>query len=445
MSRAQQSSMLVNRSEASSERLELLSLQSCGSLKLKGGGKPYLPKFPKTDNQELQKLLTLTRSLEVWKRLEHQKCPLTDIKKMCSFCLTRSLMVKLNMSKGRKALIPTEVSRILPGGVDMRTMLSNLITEISKSYPDVSDTILTNLHCTECSEEIVPGARNNSFVDLKTHKQNEDLTILVNKLEMDVRTSHRENCDGEILDLNQNILFISSDTGMRLRLSKPINFFGKSLRCKAVITETGQYFSSYDLWYQVCNETITNLQDEIVSDVLMVTFEADSEIFYSNEESIIYQGLDYQKIIQIGDRHRDSKDRHLDSEARRMDRHSDSEARRMDRHLDSEARRMDRHLNKTFRGKSQTWDKLKKDIDDDTGMDVVCCSCLEMKSKRSCVCASNLSPKLVTKYCYKKEISRSLDGKFYVCLTCQLSIKADKEPTRALKELFGFLDFPQGK
>ena len=36
-----------------------------------------------------------------------------------------------------------------------------------------------------------------------------------------------------------------------------------------------------------------------------------------------------------------------------------------------------------------------------------------------------------------------MDGEFYICFTCQIPIKADKQPTQALKELFGYLDFLQ--
>ena len=282
-------------------------------------------------------------------------------------------------------------------------MLSNLFTKMSKSCPDVSNKIITNLACTDCSEETFGGAGNNLFVDLKTHKPNEDLAILVNKLEE------------KDFNQNSNIFFLSSNIGMKLRLSKPIKFHGKSLRCRAIISETGYYFSSNGMWYQVGNETITSFHDEVVSNVLMVSYEADVNIYYTNEESIIYEGAEYIKISQLGDRH-----------------------------LDTQERKKDRHLDKNFRGNSQTWKNLKEDINNDTGMDVICCSCLEMKSRRSCVSVSNLSEELVTKYCYQKERTRSKDGKFYVCLTCQIPIKADKEPTRALKELIGFLDFPEG-
>ena len=341
----------------------------------------------------------------------------------------------------------------------MRTMLSNIVSEISKFCPDVSNRIITNLPCTDCSKKAFGEAETDCFVNLETHKLNEDLTILLNKFEENLLTSHKQTCAGQNLSLHQNsnILLLSGGTGMRLRLSKPIKFLGKSFRCKAVITTTGSYFSSDDLWYQVCDETINHFHGESLSDVIMVAFEENSEDFYKNEDSIIYQGADYQKIIQIGDRHKvtpkrkedrhkDNADRHKVTPKRKEDRHQDPTK---DRHQDPTKDRhqdptKDRHQNKSFRGKSQAWDTLKKDINDDTGMDVICCSCLEMKSKKSCVSAATLSSKLVSKYCFRQEISRSVDGKFYVCLTCQISIKSDRKPTRALKELFGFLDFPEG-
>ena len=275
-------------------------------------------------------------------------------------------------------------------------------------------------------------------MDLETHKLNEDLTILLNKFEGNLLTSHKQTCAGQNLSLHQNsnILLLSCGTGMRLRVSKPIKFLGKSLRCKAVITAAGSYFSSDDLWYQVCNETINHFHEESLSDVLMVAFEENSEDFYTKKENIIYQGAEYQKIIQLGDRHKDKGDRHKDkadrhkvtpersrntrnkvtAERSRNTRNKVTPKRREDRHQDPTKDRhldptKDRHQVKSFRGKSLAWDTLKKDINDDTGMDVICCSCLEMKSRKSCVSASTLSSKLVSKYCYRQEISRSVDGK----------------------------------
>ena len=58
-------------------------------MKLSGGGQPKPPKFAKTDDSELQKLTTLTRSLTVWKSIEHEKCALSKSNvrnNLCSLC-----------------------------------------------------------------------------------------------------------------------------------------------------------------------------------------------------------------------------------------------------------------------------------------------------------------------------------------------------------------------
>ena len=347
-------------------------------------------------------------------------------------------MLKLNMSKGRKELKPSEVLTFLPGGVDVQTLLSDLIRDVSRSCPSVSAEFTTSLSCNDCSEKLFGRDGDNCFLDLKSHKLNEDLSILVNQCEMDQLTAH-QNCNAEILHLpdDSSVLFLRSDTGLKLRLTKPVKFFEKSLRCVAVITATTQYFSSHGVWFEVYNNVIIEVsKDEVdvLENVLLVSLETVSEDDFTDQETLTYSGNDYQKIIQLGDRHRDTPQR-------RQDRHTDQ----ADRHLDTPQRRQDRHLDKSFRGQSKTLQKVKKDIYEDTGMEVKCCSCLELKSRRSCVYRKNLSEELMNKYCYRHEITRSLDGNFYVCLTCHNNIKADKEPSRAGKTIYGLLDIPQGE
>ena len=333
---------------------------------------------------------------------------------------------------------PSEVLTFLPGGVDVQTLLSDLIRDVSRSCPSVSAEFTTSLSCNDCSEKLFGRDGDNCFLDLKSHKLNEDLSILVNQCEMDQLTAH-QNCNAEILHLpdDSSVLFLRSDTGLKLRLTKPVKFFEKSLRCVAVITATTQYFSSHGVWFEVYNNVIIEVsKDEVdvLENVLLVSLETVSEDDFTDQETLTYSGNDYQKIIQLGDRHRDTPQR-------RQDRHTDQ----ADRHLDTPQRRQDRHLDKSFRGQSKTLQKVKKDIYEDTGMEVKCCSCLELKSRRSCVYRKNLSEELMNKYCYRHEITRSLDGNFYVCLTCHNNIKADKEPSRAGKTIYGLLDIPQGE
>ena len=75
------------------------------------------PKYANTGNQELQKLITLIRSLGMWKCLEHKKCqiPAENIRdNLCSYCSTRSYIVKLARPGGMRKLKPTEIETIIP-------------------------------------------------------------------------------------------------------------------------------------------------------------------------------------------------------------------------------------------------------------------------------------------------------------------------------------------
>ena len=456
---------------------------------LTGGGRLKLPPLIDREDEELFKLVTLTRSLELWrKRIDHGKCSLVKgevAANLCHFCLTRSLMVKLNRSQTRTGIKPIEISRFLAGGRDVKILISDLIGAVSEACPDVSGQFGTSLSCTDCSEKLFGG--DNCVIDLNSSVKNEDLSILINQREVDLLSSHRKHCTGELpqLSLSSTVLFLSCGAGANLRLSERFKLFGKTFRCKAVITETSYYFSYQNSWYQVSNGNIIEFQEYSVSDALLVSLESPTEEDpFSDEEEIIYQKEEYRSISNCSNRHKDKRDRHLDKSDRHLDksdrhldksdRHLDTPQRREDRHLDTPQRNEDRHLDKSDRhldktdrhldktdrhldtpqrrvdrhkdkSFSRTLQKVKKEINEDTGMDVICCSCLELKSRRSCVSMKSLSEELITKYCHQDEVSRSLDGEFYVCITCNISIRADKEPVRAMKELFGLLEFPEGE
>ena len=97
------------------------------------------------------------------------------------------------------------------------------------------------------------------------------------------------------------------------------------------------------------------------------------------------------------------------------------------------------------RGGSKSFLSAKNSLDNDTGMDVKCCSCLELKSRGSCSLAETLPKELFDNFCVQSETSRSFDGLFYVCITCKKSINSNLQPRRAQKEMISFLDFPDGK
>ena len=161
------------------------------------------------------------------------------------------------------------------------------------------------------------------------------------------------------------------------------------------------------------------------------------------------------------------KDRHLNTEARKehdnkrkehnkKDRHLDTEERKehnkKDRHLDTEARKEhnkgDRHLNKQDRHSAKYFqdrytESKKQQMLSDTGMDLICASCVEWKSATSCVHISKLPIEKIFKYCTETELTKNSDGQFYCCITCKMSINDDKQPRRSQKEILGLLDFPK--
>ena len=148
-----------------------------------------------------------------------------------------------------------------------------------------------------------------------------------------------------------------------------------------------------------------------------------SQVSELDVSDLIYMPAEQKRIRNLGDRH-------LATPKRREDRHLDQK---------------DRHLNKSYRGGSKSFLSAKNSLDNDTGMDVKCCSCLELKSRGSCSLAETLPKELFDNFCVQSETSRSFDGLFYVCITCKKSINSNLQPRRAQKEIIGFLDFPDGK
>ena len=101
-------------------------------------------------------------------------------------------------------------------------MLYDLLTKIIEYCPDVSQKIITNLACTDCSKEMFGDNEINYFWDLtknnstqKRYKQNEDVNILLDNLQTYIYTSHENKCNGTSRNLNlnqhKNILFLNSN------------------------------------------------------------------------------------------------------------------------------------------------------------------------------------------------------------------------------------------
>ena len=83
------------------------------------------------------------------------------------------------------------------------------------------------------------------------------------------------------------------------------------------------------------------------------------------------------------------------------------------------------------------------DLKTETGMDLICCVCMELKSKSSCTLATTVSKHKLDKYVLDWERTKNINGKHYICNTCKICLKNNKEPARAQRELLGLLGFPE--
>ena len=77
------------------------------------------------------------------------------------------------------------------------------------------------------------------------------------------------------------------------------------------------------------------------------------------------------------------------------------------------------------------------------GMDTVCCICAELRSTKSCSPADSVPREKIQEFLIELDVTRHLDGKFYICTVCKTSVMSKRKPKRAQKEFLGLLDFPE--
>merc|ERR1712055_1207076 len=87
--------------------------------------------------------------------------------------------------------------------------------------------------------------------------------------------------------------------------------------------------------------------------------------------------------------------------------------------------------------------KLETDLLNDTGMDLICCSCIELKSAKNFCSIDKIPIEKIVKFLVQTDLTQNTDGLYYVCVACKKSIDKDQEPTRCQKEILGFLSFPK--
>ena len=471
------------------KRIELTSNQEAdkkGCLRLRGGGKSKNNKGPKifaSKNNSLNSLLNILRNCSAFRTCKsHKKC---EVSSCCLFCLLRSTVYKINSIKGRHSIIPIEVE------LNISTMqvpeyelelLKIILQQAYECNQDFERTMSANLTCSNCASSLID-KKDSVIMNIDSDTSDRSVQTLVDMKIKSLHQSHMlapapldqmdHHCSGSRIQLakSQKSILISSSS-MDLNISKELVIGNDKLKIIAAISTDGStYFSSNNVWYHsldIRNEVYHG--DRICASLALYEKSKYSTEENSDNENFVYSGQELIKIRdkkrnKLSDRHRDTEkrreDRHIVTEERkihdRQDRHRATEERNQDRHRATEERQIhdnqdrhrtteDRHRNTTARinyVKKYVQKAKVQDLWSDTGMDLICSSCIEWKSRNSCASIDKIPKAMVLKYCSESSITLNYDGKFYVCKPCKVSIVKDVQPKRCQKEILGLLSFPK--
>ena len=238
-------------------------------LKLRGGEK--LPKIFKVENFEVQKLLSVIRSLNILSQdANHQKCTLASRNvrsSLCIFCCTRSMILRIRSSKGRQSIKPIEVESYL-------TQLS------TNSLADSLEAWTQDLaFCCPTYEEKF------KFLEI----ENPDFAF------ESVNSWIKEN-DTEKLQA----VFISFKKDAKLNILKSSIGANNSLwKCKTVLQENCIYFFQDDKMYSIMNNKVEQCNNVFIDKCQFVLIEKYVQNTIVNNDNLIYDGSDIKKLTDI--------------------------------------------------------------------------------------------------------------------------------------------------
>ena len=383
----------------------------------------------------------------------HSKCSISKKSKsddLCKLCLLRSLTNKINSSKGRVKIKPTEYlagfqDLVLSDG--LQENISSLFELIFPLHPFMMRKCHLKFNCATCSN--VP-----MIINLDIQHSSRDLFECLGGYEANLQKAHSKHEADHLKTSDEtSLLFIESLIGMSVKPRMKVKFMGKKWQIKSIVSDFEIVFLTTD-GFKCNSQTSVPI---VIENVNFIIMEEDNQIIQPNNE-LEYSGkVEYDilrekmKVRKLDrhlhpnkDRHLDPKDRHLETEKRKQDRHMETEKRKHDRHLDPKDRHLETEKRKEDRHQfSRYYRQTLADFKFDTGMDICCCICMELKSKKSCVSASVLTSQEYQLYVVDTSLTRNSDGNLYICSTCRKAVKDEKEPVRCQKELYGFLDFPE--
>ena len=269
--------------------------------KLRGGAKQATRvKTFATDDLNIATLLNILRPLNLFKLFDdHQKCDLVkknSKEQLCKFCLIRSLMLKINQSKGRMNVLPLEFFAAFEE-LDSETLIEDIefvICQINSIIPNFKEHFLPNWNCNECSDEDI-------IIDLTCEDSNQDLSILVNSYEQQVYKEHA-NHQGTVLKLSNSctVLIFYSDSKMSVKFGKSLSFGGIKWKCKSFRIENDCYFATKEGFVKASNTSSFINNNDKVENVDLAVYEMYIENMDCNNENLfIYSGRNDNDILIV--------------------------------------------------------------------------------------------------------------------------------------------------
>ena len=238
--------------------------------------------------------------------------------------------------------------------------------------------------------------------------QGKDVNYLFSFWDKNFDRDHSDHFNFHEVNRNANVLLFACDFGVSVNLSTQLSFVGRQWRCKSVISSTHNIFYHNKQYFKVGNETIEDFNETTIFGATFLAYEIYDEQESYLDENLSYAGPECKRLAE-----------------------SAFDKRKGDRHIDKKHR----YYN--------TFEKLCEEIKTETGMETICCICLELKSMTSCSNVNTFSRDKIDKYVVELDLTVNKDGNYYVCWTCKQALNKNKEPTRAQKEFLGFLDFPE--
>ena len=232
----------------------------------------------------------------------HKKCP---VNLMCSLCLTRSLICRINEPKGRRTIIPHEMESIkILDDVCMDRKWSffyNILHKCVSQDKQLQEIICPAFKGLSC-KTIISNHNKELWLQLYSNDRNINIMELIDSKLESLKIEHslestNEDCHKHsyiVLEENQKTCIINS-WSMKIDLNENLFFGGKFWKCISVATNSSDcYFRNGHVWYLVSDQC--NVIDEsTLMNVSIAVFEV-IDLQESILPEIIYAGGEIEKL-----------------------------------------------------------------------------------------------------------------------------------------------------